>query len=224
MNGNRMVAEMLQLQDSFNQVVNPDWQKAGYQWARAIWVECGELMDHFGYKWWKAATPDREQCLLELVDIWHFVMSHELTLAPPEQVAADVMHILDFTAAQSHREWSDEERRRCIDRLAMRSAAFAAGEGASVLLEFWELAEAFELSLPELFKRYVGKNALNRFRQQHGYKTGQYIKQWHGQEDNVVLTEVLQRCLADSEADLMARVLAALEPVYAEVLANAART
>ncbi len=223
MDGQQMVAEMLRLQDGFNQVVNPQWKQAGYQWARAIWVECGELMDHFGYKWWKAAKPDHEQCLLEVVDIWHFVMSHELTLAEPEQVAKDVSKLLEFAAAQPHRAWTDEERRRCIDRLAMRSAAFAAADGASVLVEFLELADAFGLSLQDLFTRYIAKNALNRFRQHNGYKEGRYIKQWHGREDNEVLTEVLQQCLAQGQGDLLDRVLAALQPIYNEVLASGAR-
>lgn len=223
MNHTEMVTEMLQLQDGFNQVVNPQWRQAGYQWARAIWVECGELMDHFGYKWWKASNPDREQCLLELVDIWHFVMSHELTLAPADQVAQDVAHLLAFAATQPHREWTDEERRRCIDRLAMRSAAFASGEGASVLVEFFELAEAFDLNMDGLFLRYIGKNALNRFRQQKGYKEGRYLKTWEGREDNEVLTDLLQQCLQDGGSDLLNRVLQALEPVYARALAAAGR-
>lgn len=221
MNHSQMVTEMLQLQDSFNQVVNPQWRQAGYAWARAVWVECGELMDHVGYKWWKAAHPDREQCLLEIVDIWHFVMSHEMTLAPSEQVARDVTQLLAFAASRPHTEQTDEDRRRCIDRLAMRSAAFAAGDGASVLVEFLELAQAFDLSMEALFTRYIAKNALNRFRQQHGYKSGHYIKQWQGREDNEVLSAVLAECLAEGPADLMTRVLDALEPLYAQAVAHA---
>lgn len=224
MSGKQMVTEMLQLQDGFNQVVNPQWRQAGYAWARAIWVECAELMDHFGYKWWKASSPDREQCLLELVDIWHFVMSHELTLAAPEQVARDVMQLIEFAQARPSAQWTDEQRRGCIDRLAMRSAAFAAGQGASVLVEFLELADSFDLTLPELFKRYVAKNALNRFRQTHGYKAGTYVKQWNGREDNEVLTEVMNHCLQSGEQDLLARVLTALEPEYERAVAGQAKS
>jgi len=38
---------------------------------------------------------------------------------------------------------------------------------------------------------YVGKNLLNRFRQEHGYKEGTYTKVWNGREDNVVMQEIL---------------------------------
>jgi dimeric dUTPase (all-alpha-NTP-PPase superfamily) len=222
MSKQQMVAEMLALQDSFNQVVNPQWQTAGYNWARAVWVECAELMDHLGYKWWKASSPDAHQCILEVVDIWHFVMSHELSLASADQVCTDVVQLLEF-AEHNHvrQECSIDNQRTCIDRLAMRSAAFAAGNGASLLVEFFELADAFGLDLPDLFQRYIGKNALNRFRQQHGYKQGSYIKQWHGREDNEVLVEVLQQCLGQGEAGLLQRVLDALEPVYAQVKRSA---
>lgn len=44
----------------------------------------------------------------------------------------------------------------------------------------------------ELFKQYVGKNVLNVFRQDHGYKAGSYIKIWDGREDNEHLVEVLE--------------------------------
>jgi len=37
----------------------------------------------------------------------------------------------------------------------------------------------------------VGKNVLNFFRQDHGYKAGTYQKLWQGREDNEHLVEVL---------------------------------
>ena len=41
-------------------------------------------------------------------------------------------------------------------------------------------------------KSYVGKNTLNFFRQDNGYKDGTYIKEWDGLEDNEVLVEILE--------------------------------
>ena len=38
---------MLELQDGMNTKVNANWQAQGYEWYRAIWVECAELMDAF---------------------------------------------------------------------------------------------------------------------------------------------------------------------------------
>ena len=44
-----------------------------------------------------------------------------------------------------------------------------------------------------LFRQYVGKNVLNFFRQDHGYKEGSYRKSWGGREDNEHLVEVLEK-------------------------------
>ena len=44
-----------------NSRVHEDWINQGFEWYRAAWIECGELMDHVGYKWWKKQTPDMEQ-------------------------------------------------------------------------------------------------------------------------------------------------------------------
>jgi hypothetical protein len=57
------------------------------------------------------------------------------------------------------------------------------------LKKFCELASAVGLQEEALYEMYVGKNVLNGFRQDHGYKAGSYIKTWDGREDNVWLVE-----------------------------------
>ena len=66
---------MLDLQEAMNSRVHQDWREQGFEWYRAIWIECAELMDHYGWKWWKKQSPDSEQVKLELIDIWHFGLS-----------------------------------------------------------------------------------------------------------------------------------------------------
>ena len=48
------------------------------------------------------------------------------------------------------------------------------------------------MDIDDLYRGYVGKNTLNFFRQDHGYKDGSYVKVWHGQEDNEHLVEVVK--------------------------------
>ena len=60
---------------------------------------------------------------------------------------------------------------------------------------------------------YVGKNVLNNFRQDHGYKTGEYQKLWSGREDNEHLVEVLEGLSCDPD-EVPAEVYAALEARY----------
>jgi hypothetical protein len=53
------------------------------------------------------------------------------------------------------------------------------------------LLAACERDFDDLYRSYVAKNVLNMFRQDHGYKRGDYIKVWDGQEDNEVLAELI---------------------------------
>ncbi|TDJ65831.1 MAG: hypothetical protein E2O35_06725, partial [Proteobacteria bacterium] len=47
---------MLEMQDGMNSRVDGDWFNQERAWYRAIWIECAELMDHYGgWKWWKGA-------------------------------------------------------------------------------------------------------------------------------------------------------------------------
>src|SRR5690606_40296689 len=65
-----------------------------------------------------------------------------------------------------------------------------------------------------LYCQYVGKNVLNFFRQDHGYKEGTYRKLWNGREDNEHLVEIMSSL--DSEAETFQhRLYASLKDRYA---------
>ena len=66
---------MLKMQDEMNSKVNPDWVNANNNWCRAIQVEGVEAIEHHGWKWWKKQECDMAQLRMELVDIWHFILS-----------------------------------------------------------------------------------------------------------------------------------------------------
>ena len=78
---------------------------------------------------------------------------------------------------------------------------------------FAECMQIIGLSTDELFRQYVGKNVLNFFRQDNGYKNGSYIKEWHGKEDNEVLVEILAK-LDPSNAEFKSLVYSELEAAY----------
>ena len=60
---------MLTMQDSMNTRVHPQWIEQNFEWYRAAWIECGELIEQYGYKWWKKQEPDMPQVQLEVIDI-----------------------------------------------------------------------------------------------------------------------------------------------------------
>ncbi|MET0028834.1 MAG: C-GCAxxG-C-C family (seleno)protein [Candidatus Thiodiazotropha sp.] len=197
------ILAMLELQDAMNSRVNMNWREAAYPWYRAIWTECAEMLDHYGWKWWKHQKPDMPQVHLELVDIWHFALS-DLILRNDglEQAAEQALEALEQPAR-------GDDFRSAIERLAMTSIQT---QSADVAL-FAQVMQAAELDFDTLFKTYVGKNVLNFFRQDHGYKEGTYIKIWEGREDNEYLAEILDRLDADVE-DFNDQVYHALEQAY----------
>lgn len=177
------LVEQLALQNKMNATVNPDWLRAGYAWHRAIMVEAVEALDHYGWKWWKKSEPDVPQVQIELVDIWHFILSATLVGCRGNvEYAADSM-IGRFEGAVSY---NHADTRHLFDLLAG-----AAAEGRFDGSAFEALMRRLEFSWDELHRMYIAKNVLNIFRQAHGYKEGTYRKFWMGKEDNVVLHELL---------------------------------
>lgn len=171
---------MASMQDAHNRHVHPDWRSQGYEYYRAIWVECAELLDHFGWKWWKHQQPELDQVKLEVVDIWHFGLSELMRAELLTEAAA--VELLNAGSAPDA-----EAFRLAVETLAQQTLAtrsFAVAPFAAVM-------RSLPLSFQELFDLYVGKNVLNNFRQDHGYKTGGYHKLWHGREDNEHLMEAL---------------------------------
>ena len=65
-----------------------------------------------------------------------------------------------------------------------------------------------------LFRQYLGKNVLNFFRQDHGYREGSYRKLWGGREDNEHLLELLPT-IDTNARDAEAMLYSALEARYA---------
>ncbi len=172
---------MLQMQEAMNRKVHEDWVAQGFAWYRALWVECAELLDHYGFKWWKQQQPDMEQVHLEIIDIWHFGMS--ALFAPGKPVEAIASEIETALAG-----WQPQglELREAVEQLA---GAALQSRGFSVTA-FWELMTSSGMSFEQLYRGYVGKNVLNFFRQDHGYKQGTYRKLWGGREDNEHLVEL----------------------------------
>lgn len=185
----KQLSEMLALQDQMNQKVHPQWREQNYEWYRAIWTECAELMDHYGWKWWKKQTPELEQIKLEIVDIWHFGMSTFLVDS----------NDYDAIAGTIRQQWlestEDDDFLKAVEALAADTLATK----KISIPAFCRLMLIIDMSMDELFRQYIGKNVLNFFRQDHGYKEGTYIKEWHGKEDNEVLAETLSQL--DAGAD-----------------------
>lgn len=175
---------MLELQDSLNKKIDIDWRSKRFPWYRAIWVECAELIDHYGWKWWKKSSPDVAQIKLELVDIWHFGLSDLMQESSIDEAAREITRRIDVKHKKEEQNFLE-----LVEKFSARTIC----EKSFRIEEFVELTECIGLTKDELHNTYVSKNILNRFRQENGYKDGTYIKIWDGREDNQVLEEIMMR-------------------------------
>lgn len=212
----QQLADQLYLQTQLNNLVRPDWLIAGLPWHRAMMVEAVEMLEHYGYKWWKAQEADMPQVHLELVDIWHFMLSHFLARNGGDPVAT----------ALCINNWLDSPENSVFvgyapvdlsvlpaPKLMDTFVALTAG-GIVSITAFTHLMSRLGLSWDELNRTYLAKNVLNIFRQKHGYKDGSYVKTWHGKEDNVVLHALLlgrPNATADQLFDKLERIYSELE-------------
>ncbi len=86
---NDMLKEIFRLQDELNrkigvdlsQLSEADQQKWTLNYCRAISQEIAELTDSVPWKWWaKYQTFDKQNARVEVVDLFHFVISLAQTL------------------------------------------------------------------------------------------------------------------------------------------------
>ena len=197
------VYTMLKLQQELNDNTNGiGWEdgktKQGkiIDWKRCIYIESAELIDSYPWKHWKGinADVDYENVKIELVDIWHFVMSEMLRVNKKEgqnlsleELAKKTQKIIDSIDAKRESNYYKE-----IESIeSFVKELFCNFNLDNFIKSFFKLCAKLGLDFDELYKLYIGKNILNQFRQDNGYKEGIYIKVWNGKEDNVVMQEIL---------------------------------
>ena len=193
---------MLELQDAMNIRVNENWRTKQFEWYRAIWVECAELLDHYGWKWWKYQSPDVEQVKLELIDIWHFGLS--ILLQRNEPMSVVLIELEESLGPQ---------RSDGFHELLENFAEYTLVNKDFSIPLFVPLLESVGMDFDALYCGYVGKNVLNFFRQDHGYKDGSYRKRWNGKEDNEHLVELVTK-LDASDHEFKDKLYALLEERY----------
>ena len=182
------IKEMLDLQNKINEKVHPHWREQNFEWYRAIWVECAELLDHYGWKWWKKQSPNQAQIELELVDIWHFGLSILLSDYDIEKSISLISELMtDQRVSGKFRENLED-----FTSNTLQTRNFD-------LKRFNQVMNDVGLTFEKLYVGYISKNVLNSFRQDKGYQAGTYIKDWGGIEDNEYLIRLASKMDPKSE-------------------------
>ena len=205
------LVNMLTMQHNMNTRVHENWVDQNFEWYRAAWIECGELIEHYGYKWWKKQEPDMEQVQLEVIDIWHFGLSALFQDGKGiEQIATEI------DAELADHAPTGEGVREATEALALHALQT---RGFSPT-RFWDLMLASGLDFDSLYTAYVGPTVLHFFRQDHGYQEGTYVKNWAGREDNEHLVELVAP-LDKNAGDFSQQVYKALQNRYQELVVQA---
>ena len=198
---------MLQLQNSLNDATNGDtWTKGitknhkTINWRRCIYMECAEMIDSFSWKHWKNIDkdPDWDNLQIEVIDVWHFILSlaiedYSLNLKGQiEDLAIDISQLESFSKIDlTHDIYGKQDKViNSVEDLMRQSLSKDKLDLDLLFANFFDLVLMSGLDLNTLYRLYVGKNILNQFRQDNGYKDGSYIKIWAGEEDNIVMKRV----------------------------------
>jgi dimeric dUTPase (all-alpha-NTP-PPase superfamily) len=220
------ILQMLTLQQQLNDATNGEgWEKGltkngkRIDWRRCSYLECAELIESYPWKHWKNidAQPDYDNIKIEAVDIWHFIMSQGLqeyknkVLGSIEDLADTITALPNFFAFEAGDFPEPKDHYAQIDVVEnLIKELFCDASIEEVMRSFIDVAMQSGLDLNALYKLYIGKNILNQFRQDHGYKEGSYIKLWNGEEDNVTM----QRILEEEKEITPAALYKKLEEVY----------
>jgi len=175
----QLFSAMLYLQDSFNRIVHKEWHKQGYPWHHAIWTEAAELAGHIGWEWWKHTEPNAVQCLFEFVDIFCFGSSLDMVLNGTHD--GSINAVAKLYAECYHANGvpvSKESKTETLARLATFVSNTLKEQTYFSIDTFFHTLHSAGFTLNDLYTSYLVKAALNRLRQAHGYKSGEYKKTW----------------------------------------------
>jgi len=191
------IEQMFLLQMQLNNQTNGQVWIKGYtkenrqiSWYRGIYMEVAEAIDSFNWKHWKNINdePDWDNIRVELVDIWHFVMSESIRIN-------DQSYANKHLDMKAKGDYDTDTLISLLEKMLKLSVVSSIDKEINNIREitdtFFIIISHLVIDVEDLYKRYVVKNQLNTFRQQNGYKDGSYIKIWGGVEDNVVAFDIM---------------------------------
>jgi len=217
---------MLQLQAQLNDATNgEDWTKGitkngkVINWKRCIYMECAEMIDSFSWKHWKSIDQeaDWDNLQIEVVDVWHFMMSLAIENYSTnlkggiEDLAINISSLEAFSKLENKNKlfgYQDDVIKK-VETIMRASLSLEEVDLDVFVEDFFTLVTLSGLDLDTLYRLYVGKNILNQFRQDNGYKEGSYVKMWDGTEDNLIMKKIWEKD-SDIKPEVLYKELAKL--------------
>lgn len=201
------VKQMVSLQNDLNISTNgKDW-RSGFtdkgrkiDWDTCLLTESAELIDSFNWKHWKDidSTDDIENAKIEVVDLWHFLMSKGLLEFDIDNFSTYIYEYTENSIIYNELDYITNVK-------DFMKVIVNGGEFDYVILEsFFRLVYLLpDFTMKDVYKLYIAKHTLNKFRQDYGYASGSYNKTWTYKnkrvEDNVVMVDIIKNMKVDDE-------------------------
>lgn len=201
------IKEMIKLQNILNiKTCGENWVAGTttdgrkITWLRYIRQEIAEAIDSSDtYKHWKNlnGNVDWENLKIEVVDIWHFIISRSIELIGIDKsmkvsgtnMAEKSLYLLPTYIKKNTEPLDYLKTVECLEELT--KVTFIRPYSASALVSNFALVmNSIHMDIDELYRLYIIKNVLNIFRQNNGYKDGSYKKVINGEEDNVHICKI----------------------------------
>lgn len=202
------LANMLELQATTNEIMvgkNADWLSGELNFRLAAVVEAAEAVSANGYKWWKHETPNTEHTIMECVDVLHFLLSyicvkHSTKHSQESGFTIENFDFNDFAAetlssvrwASRYKFNDDLTSKNLVNTTMFSVIGYICVDCPHAAYD--ELLNAFGalgVDPATVYRKFVGKAMLNRFRSLNGQADGTYIRDWNGTKDEDVLLSYL---------------------------------
>ena len=168
------------------------------------------MCNSLNWKHWKDINmeDDIDNVKIELVDIWHFIMSAHIAECGIDKAIDESIKI---SKRVNKLDW-DIKLFDSLEAIIKKSL-----DKKIPIREFFiAMLEVEDFQIEDVYRLYIGKNCLNQFRQDNGYKgkKGSYKKIWNGEEDNVYM----MACVNNLKTVSYEQVYMALDIEYKKVL------
>ena len=223
---NDIIASMLNYQNELNILTSGRKWKNGITmdnkpiyWDYYIFLELGEMLESLNAKHWKNIEDgiDYDNIKIELVDIFHFLLSKVLVKHFNHNTNLNI-YIDEIYSAYNLAATVGINEREIVTTLTSTSTELLYSliknyDIVVIFTKFFELINLIDsvtndFKLEDIYKLFLAKYTLNRFRQLNGYKENKYRKIWNGVEDNVYLKDII------SETTDVDTILKRLEVLY----------
>jgi len=190
--------EHFKIQDELNKkLVGEDWKrkiKDEYLFM-AILDECAELGRSSGFKWWTVQKPDWDNAKIEVVDIWHFLLTFYIKNTNSDLYDLIIDYLIkgfNYSEKYANKLTIEEMKLRIFNNIDLMLYHLNERFVKETPYFFGEIIGYLFNNLGEFDELYKAKVKLNLERKKKGYDKDENRKYVDGREDNEILIEKIK--------------------------------